>query len=55
MEFDRAPTSVYATVRESGVLFEGDERVFVSPADPAGVIAAAVAAGAREPATSAGR
>jgi hypothetical protein len=54
MVFDRAPTSVYATVRESGVLLEGDERVFVSPADPAGLIAAAIAAGGREPATSGG-
>jgi hypothetical protein len=54
MVFDRAPTSVYATVRESGVLLEGDERVFVSPADPPGLIAAAIAAGGREPATSGG-
>ena len=54
MVFDRAPTSVFATVRESGVLLEGDERVFVSPADPAGLIAAVIAAGGRAPATSAG-
>jgi hypothetical protein len=54
MEFDRAPTSVFATVLETGVLLEGDERVFVSPADPAGLIAAAIAAGGRAPATSAG-
>ncbi len=55
MEFDRAPTSVYATVRETGVLLEGDERVFVSPADPAGFIAAAIAGGGRAATTSAGR
>jgi hypothetical protein len=55
MEFDRAPTSVFATVRETGVLLEGDERVFVSPADPAGLIAAAIAAGGRAATTSAGR
>lgn len=54
MVFDRAPTSVFATVRESGVLLEGDERVFVSPADPAGLIAAAIAAGGRAPVTSGG-
>jgi len=55
MEFDRAPTSVFATVLESGVLLEGNERVFVSPLDPAGLIAAAIAAGGRAPATSVGR
>jgi hypothetical protein len=54
MVFDRAPTSVFATARESGVLLEGDERVFVTPADAPGLIAAAIAAGARGPATSAG-
>ena len=52
--FDRVPTSAFASVRENGVLLEGDERVFVSPADPAGLIAALVAAGAQVPATSAG-
>jgi hypothetical protein len=54
VNFDRAPTSVFASVREHGVLLEGDERVFVSPADPAGLIAALVAAGAQVPTTSAG-
>jgi hypothetical protein len=55
MELDRAPTSVFATVLETGVLLEGNERVFVSPSDPAGLIAAAIAAGGQAPVTSAGR
>jgi hypothetical protein len=55
MVFDRQTTSVFASVRDSGVLLEGDERLFVSPADPAGLIAALVAAGAQAPPTSAGR
>lgn len=43
---DGARTRVYATTLREGVLIEGKSRVFVTPADPEGLLAALVAAGA---------
>lgn len=45
-KYDNAPTSVFASVREEGVLVEGDGRVFVTPADADGFLGALEAAGA---------
>lgn len=44
--YDGMATSVFASVRDEGVLVEGDGRFFLSPADPDGFLAALVQAGA---------
>ncbi|MGE5234835.1 MAG: PH domain-containing protein [Acidobacteriota bacterium] len=44
---DGGVTTVYASTLKDGVLVEGGERVFVSPADGAGFVAALRDAGAR--------
>ena len=44
---DGTKARVYATTLREGVLIEGKSRVFVTPADPEGFLAALIAAGAR--------
>lgn len=44
---DGKSTRIYATTLKDGVLVEGETRVFVSPADPGGFMAALVTSGAR--------
>jgi len=45
-QFDSAPTSVFASVKDEGVLIEGEGRVFVTPADIDGLLGALETAGA---------
>lgn len=45
-QYDSAPTTVLASAKEEGVLYEGEGRVFMTPADIDGLLAALEAAGA---------
>jgi hypothetical protein len=45
-QFDRAATSVFASTKDEGVLYEGEGRVFLTPADIDGLLGALEAAGA---------
>ncbi|MCU0293766.1 MAG: hypothetical protein MUF10_17580 [Thermoanaerobaculaceae bacterium] len=45
-QYDSAPTTVLASAKEEGVLYEGEGRVFLTPADIDGLLAALEAAGA---------
>lgn len=44
--YDHLATSVYASVKEDGILYEGEGRVFLTPADIDGMLEALGAAGA---------
>lgn len=46
---DTAPTNVFATSLDRGVLIDGEQRVFLTPADGPAFMDAALAAGARAP------
>jgi hypothetical protein len=45
-QFDSAATSVFASTKDEGVLYEGEGRVFLTPADIDGLLGALEAAGA---------
>jgi hypothetical protein len=45
-QYDSAPTTVFASAKDEGVLYEGEGRVFLTPADIDGLLAALEAAGA---------